>query len=663
MSSDSDSKPTESDETLSSASSAIQDSSVLEATSDIVNADANLDRAGSDTDFERLFELPLDHPEIAGVSVLSTEGRNPGSGGVVFPAWRSGQGRVQVLVARWSLPTDLRVQVARWFEGLKECDHNCLTPVILSSVEADAAWCVVADPGGIPLSKVLARHGVPRFLWSAAVMSQVASAIAQLHAKSVLHLDIRPELIHVDPVSGNPKFASYGFFQPRGALLRSVVRAESNLLAAASMLAPELVDGTKDGQVDQATDIYAFGATLYTLLSGSTPFTGGTTATILRKVAREDPTPVRRIQSDIPEELEALCVACLKKNPRERPASMEHVAQALLKFAGEEMPGPVSGTRVIQVIGEYRVARVRERRGATVLYEVISTQNQTPLILELGPVRSDDTESTLQRQRELVQRIEDHPNVLKIHEIGVHEGRRYTVTDFVEARTLEDLLAEGPLPVRRAAEIARDVARALSFCHTYGVVHRGARPDLILIDDTTGKALLTSVGRAPEVAEEGGGPTALVSRGLLFSTLFYFAPEQVNDSIGTIDGQTDTYVLGVTLYELLTGRRPFTGNGPRALLAAVMTGEPWSPASLNHQVDADMAAICLKAISVEKYKRYLTAKEFESDLIRWLDGQPVKARSRNAFFALMRRMKRRVRIGIKRLIKLLARGLTGGKRA
>ncbi|MDF1665343.1 MAG: serine/threonine-protein kinase [Planctomycetota bacterium] len=242
MSSDSDSKPTESDETLSSASSAIQDSNPLDASSDIVSADLTQDRAVADTDFDQLFELPLDHPEIAGVSVLSTEGRNPGSGGVVFPAWRSGQGRVQVLVSRWSLPTDLRVQVARWFEGLKECDHNCLTPVILSSVEADAAWCVVADSGGIPLSKVLARHGIPRFLWSAAVMSQVASAIAQLHAKSVLHLDIRPEIIHVDPVSGNPKFASYGFFQPRGALLRSVVRAESNLLAAASMLAPELVE-------------------------------------------------------------------------------------------------------------------------------------------------------------------------------------------------------------------------------------------------------------------------------------------------------------------------------------------------------------------------------------------------------------------------------------
>jgi serine/threonine protein kinase len=659
VSSEPDTKTTDGEEVLSSAS---ESSTVVDLQTELGNSEAHPERSAGADDLDRLFDLPLEKPEIAGVSVLSTENRNPGSGGVVFPAWRSGHGRVRVLVSRWSLPTNMRVQAARWFEALKECTHSCLTPIILSSVEADAAWYIVPDPGGIALSKVLSRHGIPRINWVVAVMSHVASGLAELHKKGVLHLDIRPEVIQVDPITGIPKFASYGFYQPRGPLLRSVIRAESNLLTAASILAPELVDSSKPGQVDQGTDIYAFGATLYTLLAGTTPFTGGTTATILRKVVREDPTPVGRIRSDIPESLEALCVACLKKNPKDRPANMDYVVQALTKFAGSDAPGPISGTRVTQVIGEYRVVRIRERRGATVRYEVISKQSQSPLILELGPVQSDDTESSLQRQRELMQTIEDHPNVLKIHEIGIHEGRRYTVTDDVDVRTLEDLLAEGPLPVRRAAEIARDIASALAFCHAYGVVHRGARPDLILVNDKTGRALLTSVGRAPEVAEEGGGPTALVSRGLLFSTLFYFAPEQVNFSIGTIDGQTDTYVLAVTLYEMLTGRRPFTGDGPRAVLAAVMAGEPRSPGTLNHQVDADMSAICLKALIVEKYKRYLTAREFESDLTLWLDGQPVRARSRNAFFALLRRLSRRCRIALKRVFKRLGRRLLGSNR-
>jgi serine/threonine protein kinase len=616
----------------------------------------------SDEEPSPIFSVPSERPSCAGVSIIAEERRV--SSGNVFSGWQTDIGRVLVLVSRWLLPPDRRAEIPLMSARYQSIEHASLPCLTAFDHEAERAWFVLADPAGISLSKVLGRHGTPRFTWSTSVMLQIARGVALLHEKELLHLDIRPSSIQVNSVTGDPSLVSMGFFQPRGGLLRSVMKlGQIGALEDASTMAPELVDAELYEGPSQATDVYALGATLYTLLSGTQPFTGGTVATILRKVVSEDPVPLGRLVADIPEALDSLCIACLKKNPRERPRSVDEFVNALASIDGvaapKSQPGPVSLSRVIQHIGDYRVVRLRERRGATVLYEVLPKRGSQPLMLELGPLHRDESATTLKRQRELVQRVEDHPYVLRIHEIGLHEGRRFTVTDMVRGRPLEDLLAEGSLPVRRAAEITRDIAVALSFCHNYGVVHRGARPDLILVEDEGGRALLTSLGRSPEMAEEGGGPTTLMSRGLLFSTLFYFAPEQISEFVGTIDGQSDTYVLGVSLYEMLTGRRPFGADGPRALLQAIMAGEPRSPQNLNHQVDGDLAAICLKAMAADKDARYLTARELQRDLELWLAGRPVHARPRGPVSSALRKVLRRVSLWLRR-----ARGatLTGASR-
>lgn len=577
-------------------------------------------------DHEFVLDWPVAAPTVPNLSILGQE--CVGSAGVVFSGWQSGGGRVRVVVSWWAADEAQRLEMKRVATALQELYDPCFSRLLRFRFERQRAFYVIPEPAGLSLAKVLARHGIPRFAWSAKVILEVAKALKKLHDRGILIKDIQPAAIHVDKVTGLPTFAGYGLFQPRGQTLHDGMRQGiSQNFAALSTIAPEYVNPERFGEIGLESDIYSLGATLYTLLSGSTPFTGGTAATILRKVAHEDPTPLSRLNKGFPEILESLCMACLSRNPSDRPKTLQVIIDALESATEAGAPGPVAATSVIQVIKDYRVVSIRERRGATVSYEVISKAHTRPLSLELAPLRNNDVETSLRRQRELIQRVESHPNVLRIHEVGLHEGRRFTVTDSIEARTLEDLLAEGPLPVRRSAEVARDVASALTFCHNYGVVHRGARPDLILVEDETGRALLTSIGRGSDVAEEGGGPTTLVSKGLLFSTLFYFAPEQVNDRIGTIDGQTDIFVLGVTLYEMLTGLRPFVGTTPRALLSKIMLGEPRNPRALNHQVDAEIAAICLKALSIDKHQRYLTANELLQDLERWLKGQEVRASS------------------------------------
>jgi len=640
---------------LESSSEQLDSSSEIASSQRLVPAHESdvLESSGEEPFVLQPYDLPLELPPIPGVSIVGQELRS--STGIVYSGWLRGGGQVRITASRWPLEPEWRGQLPELLNRLQAPELEALPFVPLHDTHADPPWFVLRDPRGLPLTRVLARHGIPRFQWSSSVIYQFAKKVAQLHELGILHLDIRPETVHVDAKTGTACFSTLGLFQPRAELLREMMRADqATALGAASALAPELLSPETLGPASERTDVYAIGATLYTLLSGSTPFSGGTTATILRKVASEDPTPLGRINADVPEVLEALCVACLKKNPADRPKDARVIAEAL-EATAKVPPGPVSLTRLIQVIGDYRVVRILQRRGATVIYEVISKRHESSLALELGPLHGVEAESSLQRERELIQCLEKHPNILKIHEVGLHEGRRYTVSSLVDGRTLEDLLAEGPLPLRRAMAIGRDIAHALVFCHNYGVVHRGTRPDLVLVDDATGRALLTSVGRGPEVVDEGRGPTALVSRGLLFSTLFYFSPEQVDDSIGTIDGQTDVYVLGVMIYEMLTGMRPYGGDTPRAVLGEILTGEPPSPESLNPAVDQSAAAVCLRALAVEKERRYRSATELREDLQRWLDGQPVEARQRSFFGSLTRRITRRVWVSARRMLGLVGR--------
>ncbi|HEV3025760.1 MAG TPA: protein kinase, partial [Pirellulales bacterium] len=172
----------------------------------------------------------------------------------------------------------------------------------------------------------------------------------------------------------------------------------------------------------------------------------------------------------------------------------------------------------------------------------------------------------------------------------------------------------------QAAELVAQVADALDYAHGRRIIHRDVKPANILIDEA-GLAHVADFG----LARRDEGDVTVTVEGQMLGTPAYMSPEQAAGNHAQVDGRSDVYSLGVVLYELLTGERPFRGQ-VRMLLQQVIDEDPRPPRSLNDRVPRDLEKVCLMSLAKSKGRRYATAGEFAADLRRWLRGEPVLAR-------------------------------------
>ena len=214
-----------------------------------------------------------------------------------------------------------------------------------------------------------------------------------------------------------------------------------------------------------------------------------------------------------------------------------------------------------------------------------------------------------------------HPNVVGVHMVGETEsGLPYLVMEMVRGRTLEEVLAqEGPLAPGRAVRIARQIASALAEAHAAGIVHRDLKPaNIVVVTRRRGaeQVKLLDFGVAKLVGAAGMGDwdeetTQITREGAIFGTPQYLAPEQAQGA--PIDGRADLYALGVLLYQMLSGRLPFSGTAVSVMMAHII--HPPEPlGALAPHVDPRLAAVVMRCLDKDRTARFASADDLASAL-------------------------------------------------
>jgi tRNA A-37 threonylcarbamoyl transferase component Bud32 len=287
--------------------------------------------------------------------------------------------------------------------------------------------------------------------------------------------------------------------------------------------------------------------------------------------------------------------------------------------------GHESGSGVVPpltIFGRYVLLQEVAAGGMGVVYKARDTSLGRIVALKMirsGTLARADEVERFHREARAAANLR-HPNIIDIHEIGQHEGRYYFTMDFAEGGSLDqhlDRFSEG----RAAAALVEKVARAVYYAHEHGVLHRDLKPANVLLDS----------GDEPRVCDFGLAKLAdseveLTQTGQFLGTPAYMAPEQAADDSGRISEATDVWALGVLLYQLLTGRRPFISPHRDALLRQIRTSDPPDPSSIRPGLDRSLEAIVLKCLHKDPAARYASAALLADDLSRWLHGQPTKER-------------------------------------
>jgi len=308
--------------------------------------------------------------------------------------------------------------------------------------------------------------------------------------------------------------------------------------------------------------------------------------------------------------------------PLDEPNEAEDgdLARRLSPFPLGELP---EGT----VLGHYRILSFIGSGGMGTVYRAYDTVLERHVALKFLPplsTRLDDEERLLKEARSAA--ALEHPNVCTIHEIGqTDDGRPFIAMALYEGETLKERLRRGPLSVRETVEAGIQIARGLEVAHARGILHRDVKPGNVILG-TDGTTRLLDFGLATVMDASFGHSEGTPG------TIAYMSPEQVRGE--PLDARTDLWSLGVVLYEMLTGERPFRGESSQSLLRSILEADP-EPLSKRAGLPAPLARIVERLLSKDPGLRHGSAQEVVADLTRVLSlPEPEgRRRRRNSWLA------------------------------
>ena len=279
-------------------------------------------------------------------------------------------------------------------------------------------------------------------------------------------------------------------------------------------------------------------------------------------------------------------------------------------------------------ISHYRIISRLGAGGMGEVYLAEDTRLSRPVALKVLPSDFTGDEDRLLRfeQEARAASALNHPNIITIHEVGLENGTRFIATEYIEGETLRQRLRQGGLTVREALDVAVQVASALSAAHRVGIIHRDIKPENVMLrPDGYVKVLdfgivkltekfaehRTSGAEAPDLSEINQVKT---ESNVVMGSPSYMSPEQARGL--PLDGRTDIFSLGVMLYEMIAGRRPFDGDTVSDVIVSLLDRQPPPLAEISAEVSPRLESIVGKALAKDRDGRYQTINDFLKDLRR-----------------------------------------------
>jgi serine/threonine protein kinase len=285
-------------------------------------------------------------------------------------------------------------------------------------------------------------------------------------------------------------------------------------------------------------------------------------------------------------------------------------ATAALTVASAPPPPDLDDGR--PVVAGYSIVGQLGRGGMGVVWEALELKLDRKVAIKVQKAAKGD--AGLLAEALVAARIGD-PSIVRVFDVGYTlDERTYYAMELVDGTSLAALVAEGPIAPRRAVAIAADVARAAAAAHEHGVIHRDLKPHNVIVDPT-GRARVLDFGIACRIDDGDVAPEGLTG------SPAYMAPEQVTGD--PITPRTDIFAIGVILYEMLTGRRPFQGDGPVKLLEAIVRHTPEPPSAKNPSVHADLDAVVLRCLDKSPAARFPSARALFETLQAIAEGRAV----------------------------------------
>jgi Leucine-rich repeat (LRR) protein len=276
----------------------------------------------------------------------------------------------------------------------------------------------------------------------------------------------------------------------------------------------------------------------------------------------------------------------------------------------------------VRRVAHYRVVRQIGAGGMGAVFEAVDDRLGRRVALKLIRGNGDDPQSVarFRAEAEACARLR-HPGIVAVHDVGqTEDGTNWFAMDLVEGATLGTWARERQRTFRERVAVLAETARAVQHAHDQGLIHRDIKPGNIMVDGA-GRPLVMDFG----LAKPMGSSQGLTLTGQVVGTPAYMPPEQAQGRIEECSPRSDVWSLGAVLYELLTGRAPFTGETVFAVLGAVTGSDPVPPRRLDPLVPRDLEAVALRCLEKDQRQRYPTALALAEDCERWLAGEPVQA--------------------------------------